>query len=108
MDKFDFGLRLARLRVAKQVSARDMSLRLGQNPTYINSIETGKSQPSMENFFHICEFLGVSNSEFFDDENKEPEKFRELSARIKRLSIRQLAIISAIVNEFLKEEKTSN
>ena len=46
MDEKDFAIRLARLREKKGVSARDMSLSIGQNPGYINSIETGKFKPS--------------------------------------------------------------
>ena len=46
MNEKDFAIRLARLREKKGVSARDMSLSIGQNPGYINNIETGKSKPS--------------------------------------------------------------
>ena len=38
MDKNDFAKRLADLRTAKGVSARDMSLSLGQSAGYINKI----------------------------------------------------------------------
>ena len=41
MDEKDFALRLARLREKKGVSAGEMSLSIGQNPAYINSIEIG-------------------------------------------------------------------
>ncbi|MDD2627205.1 MAG: helix-turn-helix transcriptional regulator, partial [Candidatus Methanomethylophilus sp.] len=63
MDIKDFSLRLARLRELKGVSARDMSLSIGQNPGYINNIETGKSKPSLEGILYICEYLGVTPSE---------------------------------------------
>lgn len=46
-----FPSRLAELRNQKAVSARDMSLSIGQNPGYINNIETGKALPSMASFF---------------------------------------------------------
>ena len=51
MEEKDFSLRLARLREKKGVSARDMSLSIGQNPGYINNIETGKSMPSLTGIF---------------------------------------------------------
>ena len=41
MYESDFQLRLAQLRAKKGVSARDMSLSLGQNAVYINNIESG-------------------------------------------------------------------
>ncbi len=48
MDEKDFAIRLAWLREKKGVSARDMSLSIGQNPGYINNIETGKAKPSLD------------------------------------------------------------
>ena len=61
-----FALRLAQLRNKKGVSARDMSLSIGQNAGYINTIESGKAFPSMTVFFYICEYLDITPEEFFD------------------------------------------
>jgi len=47
-------------------------LRLGQSPGYINQIEIGKSNPSIEMLIYICEELGVTMSAFFDDTQKHP------------------------------------
>ena len=66
MDEKSFAERLCQLRVQKAVSARDMSLSIGQNPGYINSIETGKALPSMSNFFYICNYLDITPMDFFD------------------------------------------
>ena len=52
--------RLAELRMQKGISARDMSLSLGQANNYINTIENKKSLPSMQSFFYICEFMFFS------------------------------------------------
>ena len=52
MEKGDFCWRLTQLRLNKGVSARDMSLSIGQSPNYINGIESGQSYPSMQNFFY--------------------------------------------------------
>ena len=52
--------RIAQLRTKKGVSARDMSLSLGQANNYINNIENKKSLPAMQSFFYICEYLGVT------------------------------------------------
>lgn len=51
-----FSQRLNELRTQKGVSARDMSLSLGQCESYINKIENQKSLPSMNVFFYICDF----------------------------------------------------
>lgn len=54
MDKQNFSKRLVELRVNKGVSARDMSLSIGKNASYINDVENCKSLPSINVFFHIC------------------------------------------------------
>lgn len=77
--------RLAQLRMQKGVSARDMSLSIGQADNYINSIENKKMLPSMTAFFYICEYLGVTPQEFFDEGNAFPEKLKELIAEVKKL-----------------------
>ena len=97
-----FPTRLAELRNKKGVSARDMSLSIGQNPGYINNIETGKALPSMSAFFFICDFLGISPQEFFDTESKDPEEIRTLTKNLKKLDINQLKNISAIVEGLVK------
>lgn len=60
-----FGERLARLRMLRNVSSRQMSLDLGQNEGYVNKIENGKILPSMDMFFQICNYLDVEPKMFF-------------------------------------------
>ncbi len=97
-----FPIRLAELRTKKGVSARDMSLSIGQNPGYINNIETGKALPSMSAFFFICDFLGISPKEFFDTDSKDPEELRTLAENLKKLDPNQLQNISSIVKGLIK------
>lgn len=66
MDEDFLATRLTQLRIQKGVSAREMSLSLGQAPNYINTIENRKSLPSMQAFFFICEYLNITPQEFFD------------------------------------------
>lgn len=51
-----FAERLASLREQKRVSAREMSLAIGQNESYINRIENKKAFPSMQGFFISANF----------------------------------------------------
>lgn len=95
----DFPIRLAKLRTDRGVSARDMSLSIGQNPGYINNIETGKALPSMTNFFYICEYLKISPEEFFDFEVAQPAKFATLVSDLKHLNQKQFDSIASIVSD---------
>ena len=102
MDEKAFSLRLAQLREKKGVSARDMSLSIGQNAGYINNIESGKSMPSLSGFFYICEFLGISPSDFFDVNTKNPARLNELMDDLKRLNDKQLETIAVLVKDIIK------
>lgn len=80
-DMDSFAERLVTLRTRKGnegVSARDMSLSLGQSANYINKIEGKKAFPSMDMFFQICEFLCISPKDFFDVGVKNPAKLNTL------------------------------
>lgn len=92
MCKEAFSKRLVQLRMAKGVSARDMSLSLGQNPGYINSIENNKTFPSMSNFFEICDYLNITPMEFFDLESAHPEKIRTLTSSSNALMLPSLIV----------------
>lgn len=91
--------RLTQLRMQKNVSARDMSLSLGQANNYINSIENRKALPSMQSFFYICEYLGVTPQEFFDEGNACPVRLRELMDEAKRLDDNALGHLLALMRE---------
>ena len=103
MDEKTFSLRLAQLREQKGVSARDMSLSIGQNPGYINNIESGKAMPSMTGFFYICEYLNISPSDFFATEKSNPTRLTNIFNDLTRINIKQLDLVSAIIKEFLRE-----
>ena len=102
MQPEEFIARLTQLRVKHGVSARDMSLSIGQNASYINNIENGKALPSMNVFFYICEYFNISPQEFFSYENPNPEKTKQLEYDLHLLTDNQLNIVINLVKEFTK------
>ena len=103
MDEKEFALRLSNLKDKKGVSAREMSLSIAQNQGYINHIENGGALPSIPVFFCICEYLGITPAEFFDTENKNPEKLKAITENLKKLNDSQLEIIEKLTNELVKK-----
>ena len=97
VQKEDFSKRLTELRLAKGVSARDMSLSIGQSVNYINSIENNKSLPSMESFFNICEYLNISPAQFFNKDINSPNDVNELMRLVDHLNSKQLEAIINII-----------
>ncbi|MCR5137393.1 MAG: helix-turn-helix domain-containing protein [Oscillospiraceae bacterium] len=108
MDEHYFSERLAQLRVKKKVSAREMSLALGQNESYINHIENKSSYPSMQCFFYICEYLGISPSEFFDDGKSDPTKLRDVYENLTHLDAAQLDIVNAVIKGLLGKKNNAD
>jgi len=103
IEKADFIKRLVELRMAKGVSARDMSLSIGQSAGYINNIESGINYPSMTAFFYICDYLGITPKDFFDTETANPTKAHELLAAAQGLSDDQLDNLIAITKGLAKK-----
>ncbi len=110
-DHFELGGKVGRVLflreyasyIKKGVSARDMSLSIGQNPGYINNIETGKSMPSLTGIFYICDYLGITPAEFFDIGSENPVRLKELIGYLKRLDDEQLENVTAIVKSLAKK-----
>lgn len=92
-----FYERLTKLRTEKGVSARDMSLTIGQSSGYINGLENRNGFPSMQVFFYICEYLGVTPSEFFDEGNNYPAEYKEIVEDLRALDAKQLQNIKEII-----------
>lgn len=103
MDEKEFSLRLAQLRERKGVSARDMSLSIGQNPGYINNIESGKSMPSLVGLFYICDYLGITPRDFFDVDTPDPKKLSLLIDGLRQLNADQLTAVAGIITELTKK-----
>lgn len=94
-----FYNRLAELRNQKGVSAREMSLALGQSSSYISNIENGNNYPAMATFFYICDYLGVTPKEFFDLEAQNPSKIDAICEKMKRLTDAQLQLIENMIDQ---------
>ena len=70
--------RISFLRTKKGISEYKMSLDLGHSKGYIQSISSGKSFPSVPEFLYICEYLGVTPKDFFDEGSNNPQLVQEL------------------------------
>lgn len=103
INEENFAERLSYLRELKNVSAREMSLSIGQNESYINRIENKKAFPSMQCFFYICDYLHISPKDFFDDNIQTPESMDKLTTTLKKLSPKQIELIKQLVNELSKK-----
>lgn len=93
-----FAERLAQLRIKKGVSARDMSLSIGQGESYISTIENKRAFPAMQAFFYICEYLEIAPKDFFDFETDNPAQINAIVADLQKLSEQELSSVASLVN----------
>ena len=85
--------RISVLRLKKNVSEYRMSTDLGHSKSYMQSISSGRSVPSLGEFLYICEYLGVTPKEFFDEDIQEPQLVQRLYELTRNMSATDLNIL---------------
>lgn len=66
--KFEtFGLNVAKARMKKDLSAYELSLRLGRDASYINKLENGKINVSLKMIIAISEQLNIKIIDLFKE-----------------------------------------
>lgn len=103
----EFGLRLAMLREQRHISARQMSLDMGQNKNYISSIESGNNYPTMGNFFDICVYLKISPGKFFEAREQPPIPNDDLIDLMIQLSPKTKEHLYFLMLDLLKDGQIS-
>lgn len=93
MDKKFISERYARIRLAHNISARKLSLELGQSTEYINQIEAGKSMPSVEGLINFCEYFNISVGEFFDQAVEFPVQYKSIIAELNKMDSMSIALV---------------
>lgn len=94
-----FSKRLTELRIEKGVSARDMSLSLGQSESYINRIENKKMLPSMNVFFYICEYFEITPYDFFQTDDGLSIELIETMKKIQSLDAKKQKHLIDLIND---------
>ena len=68
MEIIEFGANLAKIRAKAQLSAYELSLRIGKDASYIHKVESGKINVSLKSILKICEVLKIEPIELFKSE----------------------------------------
>lgn len=77
--------RITQLRVQKGVSEYKMSYDLGHSRGYINNISSGRTLPSMTEFFAICDYFGITPIDFFKEQTVNPKLTQEILTALELL-----------------------
>ena len=95
--------RITQLRIQKGVSEYKMSYDLGHSRGYINNISSGKTLPSMTEFFAICDYFGISPVEFFDTNTQNPKLSRNVVAALEQLDEEDLELTLRNIKRLLRK-----
>ena len=103
MDRKFVQIRFARIRNAHKISARKLSLELGQSTEYINQIENGKSLPSLEGLFNFCDYFNISLGEFFEQEFNFPVEYKNIIEELNKMdtiAVNQVYELLKLINKW--------
>lgn len=90
--------RISQIRTSKNISARSLSLDLGMSSEYINQIENGRLNPSLDFLLNFCQYFKISIGEFFDENNSFPIEYQSLIKELNKLTKDELEHIAELVN----------
>ena len=90
--------RITQLRLKKGVSEYQMSYDLGHSRGYINNISSGKSMPSMTEFFAICDYFGITPQAFFDTNHNNPALVDKVMDEIRLMNDEGILLFLSLIN----------
>ena len=103
MDADFIRERITQLRLQKDVSEYKMSFDLGHSRSYINNISSGKTLPSMTEFFAICDYFGISPVEFFDTNTANPKLSKTVQKALEQLDEDDLELTLTNIKRLLRK-----
>jgi transcriptional regulator with XRE-family HTH domain len=95
--------RITQLRLNKGLSEYQLSYELGHSRGYINNISSGKSLPSMSEFFSICDYFQIKPEEFFDTKHSNPELLSKAIEELRSLDDEDLLLILTLIKRMKKQ-----
>ena len=95
--------RITQLRVQKGVSEYKMSYDLGHSRGYINNISSGKTLPSMTEFFAICDYFDITPVEFFDNKSTNPKLSKSVVSALEQLVEGDLELTLTNIRRLLRK-----
>ena len=97
MDEKFIAERITELRLKKDISEYQMSLDLGKNKSYIQNISSGRSLPSMSQFYEICRYFEITPQEFFDERLHDLPLYQKANELLKQLDEDDMLAILSIL-----------
>ena len=94
----DVGLRIKELRELKGYSVNKLANMAGVSQSYLRDIEFGNKNPTISFLSLLCEQLGISLKDFFNDSSEISFYNEPLLQKIYQMSPKQRAHLLAFLN----------
>ena len=98
----DITTRITFLRTAKGYTVNKLANLSGISQSYLRDIELGKKNPTIEVLSLLCDALGISLLDFFDDSTQTRITEDSLLQKIYRLTPEQQKAIENLIDSFLQ------
>ena len=96
--------RITQLRLNKGISEYQLSYDLGHSRGYINNISSGKSLPSLSEFFYICDYFEITPQEFFDLQHDNPVLITKAVDELRNLNDDDILLVLTLINRLNKSK----
>ena len=104
MDRDFIGRRITELLIMKNMSEYQLSFDIGKSKSYIQSITSNRSEPSMQAVRDIFDSFDRSLSEFFDENLSKPTYIHLIAQKLSELREDQLEAIEMTIDCFTEDK----
>lgn len=97
--------KITELRLARGLSAYQLSYELGHSKNYIHNIVSGYSQTTVQELLYIMEYFNITPKDFFDESHDfaDPVCAKQILDSMKEMNADDLAALAHVVIKMKKE-----
>ena len=85
----DVGKRITYFREQRGITTNKLAYKAGISQSFIRDVELSKKGITVDNLEVLCETLGITLVDFFEQPNDENEIDKELTKQIRKLTVEQ-------------------
>lgn len=99
---FEVGKRIAYFRTKKNYSVNKLANAAGIAQSFLRDVELGNKNITVENLSYICDALGISLADFFNDDFPQKLSDDPIFAKLYQLTSEQQAALLAFLDAMTK------
>lgn len=101
----NIGKRVRNIRLSKEMTASQLANKAFISQSYLSDIESGRTAPSLDKLFTICDALDISLSEFFGDVPELPVDLIRLVENAQKLQPEEISLLSNFIELIVQRNR---